>query len=235
MKSRFLVPVLPLMAALMGAPTPTAPPATAPAAGAAPAAAATAGDPLDALVADSPFGAPAGGGRAATPGATGPLELRSVVFVDGAYQFSVFDQGSGKADWVKIGEHGFPFIARSFNQERDALTVEHQGRTMVLSLQAAKTGTAAGNQPPPSPSPLPGANRNGQAQVPGAQTNANAGSPNGGPGPANGNANANGGVPAPPSATSNTNAAEAQRLQNLADEIRRRRGSGPQLVLPRKN
>jgi hypothetical protein len=38
-----------------------------------------------------------------------------------------------------------------------------------------------------------------------------------------------------PQANPNTNAAEAQRLQNLADEIRRRRGTGPQLVLPKKN
>jgi hypothetical protein len=200
---------LPAMAARPAAREPAAPATTPP-------------DPLDALVADSPFGAPAGGGRAATPGAAGPLELRSVVFVDGAYQFSVFDQGTGKADWVKIGERGFPFVVRSFNQEHDSLTVEHQGRTVVLALQPARTAVAA-NTPPSSPPPLPGAARN------------NAGQPQGGQASGSGNAaNPNAG-PAPPAGSANANASEAQRLQNLADEIRRRRGAGPQLVLPKKN
>jgi hypothetical protein len=144
MKSGWLALVL-LPVAAAQTPTPGPPnPATTPA------------DPLDALVADSPFGAPAGGSRPGAPSATGPLELRSIVFVDGAYQFSVFDQGTGKAEWVKIGESGFPFVARSFNRERDSLTVEHQGRTLVLALQPAKTAASGTNTPPP-PSPLPGA------------------------------------------------------------------------------
>jgi hypothetical protein len=204
------------------------PPAAGPApgaAGAAPSAPST--DPLDALVADSPFGATSGGNRSGTPGAAGPLELRSIVFVDGAYQFSIFDQGTGKSEWVKIGETGFPFVARSFNRERDALTVEHQGRTIVLPLQPAKMA-AAGNAVPPGPSPLPAPNRNGGTAP--APSNANPG-PNGQNGVPN-NANA---APPPAAANSNTSSGEAQRLQNLADEIRRRRGTGPQLVLPKRN
>lgn len=178
-------------------------------------------DPLDALVADSPFGAPAGGTGKGAAGATGPLELRSIVFVDGAYQFSIFDQGSGKAEWVRIDERGFPFVAKSFNRERDSLTVEHRGRTVVLALQAAKTAAATNNAPPNTPPPLPGAARN----------NANPTGVSSGPTPSNpGAGNTNAG-PAP-SPAGNTNAAEAQRLQNLADEIRRRRGSGP-ITLPK--
>ena len=183
--------------------------------------AATSSDPLDALVADSPFGAPSGGNGKAAAGATGPLELRSIVFTDGAYRFSIFDQGTGKAEWVKLDERGFPFLARSFDRERDALTIEHRGRTVVLALQAAKTAAATNPAPPNGPPPLPGAARNG---APPSSTNAS-----NGPGP--------NGVPtnaAPPAPPSTTNAAEAQRLQNLADEIRRRRGSGP-LVLPKNN
>ncbi len=220
---------LPAMAAPPAALVRSAPPAAGPVS---PAETPAAADPLDALVADSPFGAPAGGGRNVTPGATGPLELRGIVLVDDAYQFSIYDQSSGKADWVKIGERGFPFVARSFNQERDALTVDHQGRTLVLALQAAKTGTAGGNAPPASPSPLPGPARNGGGPASGGPAGNNPGNPSGGPG--NSNANAGAG-PAPPPSTANPNGSEAQRLQNLADEIRRRRGSGPQLVLPKRN
>jgi hypothetical protein len=184
--------------------------------------AASPSDPLDGLVADSPFGAPTGGGAKGTAGATGPLELRSIVFVDGAYQFSIFDQGTNKAEWVKLEEKGFPFVAKSFNRERDALTVEHRGRTVVLALPAAKTAVAANNPPPSGPAPLPGAARPNAASG-GAAPNVPSVNATG--------ANAPGPTPAPPSAT---NAAEAQRLQNLADEIRRRRGSGP-ITLPKNN
>jgi hypothetical protein len=220
MKSVLLALVLlPVMAAQTPAPVPAAP------TGPAPTRADATSDPLDALVADSPFGAPAGGNRGGPAGATGPLELRSIVFVDGAYQFSIFDQGTGKAEWVKIGETGLPFVARSFDRERDALTVEHRGRTLVLALQPAKMGTVAGGAPSAPPSPLPGANRNGPAQP----NNVNAAAPNGPPGGSGNNA----GPRATPPPASSTSAAEAQRLQNLADEIRRRRGTGPQLVLPK--
>jgi hypothetical protein len=187
------------------------------------AAAAPRADPLDGLVADSPFLSPAGGMRSAAATSTGPLELRSVVFVDGAYQFSIFDQGTGESDWVRIGEGGYPFVARSFNRERDALTVEHQGRTLVLALQPAKMASGAAAQPQSQP-PLPG---------PGDATNRK-GNPPPGQGPPHTAANASNNAPTPPGATS---AAEAQRLQNLADEIRRRRGTGSQMNLPqpRKN
>jgi hypothetical protein len=188
-----------------------------------------AADPLDGLVADSPFLPAAGGRGVAGVGAEGPLELRGIVFDDGAYRFSVYDQASREATWVRLDERGLPFVARSFNRERDALTVEHRGRTLVLELQPARM--ASGNAgPPPSPSPLPGAVDPNQ----GGQRGASLQPPrqaSGGPGGAPPAANAPGA--GPPS--SNTTAAEAQRLQNLADEIRRRRGSGSQLVLPKKN
>jgi hypothetical protein len=168
-------------------------------------------DPLDGLAADSPF-LPAAGGRRSAATATGPLELRSVVFMDGAYQFSIFDQGAGRAEWVRIGERGHPFVARSFNRERDELTVEHQGRTVVVTLQMAKMASGVPAQAQ-TQAPLPG---------PGDGGNRRPAQPQGQPGP---------GAPAavdpaatPPGAT---NSAEAQRLQNLADEIRRRRNPRP--------
>ena len=178
------------------------------------------GDPLDTLVTDSPF-VPASGGARAVAGATGPLELRGIVFDEGAYRFSVFDQGTGEANWVTLGERVQSFLARSFNQERDLLTVEHQGRTVVLALQPAKmaSGAAAMNQ---GPVPLPGAGE------PGTRRN------NGAIQPGGNASNAAGPVPMPPPGpAANPNPAEAQRLQNLALEIRRRRNTGSQIVLPK--
>jgi hypothetical protein len=168
-------------------------------------------DPLDKLVADSPF-VPADGARAA-PAAGGPLELRGVVFEDGGYLFSLYDQATRESTWVRLGETGQPFVARSFNRERDTLSVEYQGRMIELVLQPAKMAT--GGQPPPgSPPPLPdaGAGRD-QRNNPAP------------PAPAAQN-------PTAPPATNAAEAAQAQRLQNIADEIRRRRGNGPQ-PLPR--
>ncbi len=158
------------------------------------------GDPLDTLVRDSPFLPPAGGIRAASAGESGPLELRGVVFERGAYSFSVYDQTTREAVWVRLGESGHPFVARSFDQEGDALTVEHRGRSVVLVLEPAKTMTGdPGAAPPP---PLPTA---AEAAPPGANQPTPAANP-------------------PPAAA--VNPAEAQRLQNVADEVRRRRGAG---------
>jgi hypothetical protein len=188
-----------------------------PAGPAAPAASVAPADPLDALAADSPF-LPGSGARSPAATSTGPLELRSIVFVDGAYRFSVFDQGTSEANWVGIGERGYPFVARSFDRERDSLTVEHQGRTVVLALQPARMASS-GHMQPPSPSPLPG---QGDPTNPTNRRNAQ-----GGPvaNPAGGN------PPGGPNATQ-PNPAEAQRLQNLADEIRRRRAMGSRINLP---
>lgn len=185
-------------------------------------------DPLDALAADSPFLPGTGAGRAAAA-STGPLEMRSIVFVDGSYRFSIFDQGTGQSNWVGIEEKGYPFVVRSFNRERDELTVEHQGRSVVLGLQPARMASAA-VAGPASPAPLPGQNQ-GQGLGPGDPNNPtnrrNQAQQNAGPGPAGGQA----GQPA----SSAPNAAEAQRLQNLADEIRRRRGGGFRFNPPSAN
>ncbi len=183
-------------------------------------------DPLDALVADSPFLPGAGGRGAAAGGATGPLELRGIVFEDGAYVFSIYDQASKEAVWVRLDERGQPFVARSFNRERDSLTVEHHGRTVVLSLQPARMAGAQAGAPLP-PAPLPGAVES--AGPNNQNTPGNPAQP-----PAQG-PNAIAGAPTVPPSGSTPTATEAQRLQNLADEIRRRRGTGSQLVLPKKN
>jgi hypothetical protein len=179
-------------------------------------------DPLDVLVSDSPF-VPAGAssGRRDAPTSSGPLELRGIVFQNGGYSFGIYDQGTHEATWVRLGEKGQPFVARSYNRERDTLTVEFQGRTMILSLPAAKMVTA--NQAPPGPSappPLPDARaaKDQRAGAPPAEARP-AGTQN----------------PAAGSPAAVTNPTEAQRLQNLADELRRRRGSGPQPVEPPKN
>jgi hypothetical protein len=183
-----------------------------------------AADALETLLRDSPF-MPAAGARTTTAGETGPLELRSVVLEDGVFAFSIYDEASRQSSWVKLGENGYPFVARSFDHERDALTVEHRGRTMVLTLQPARMSSqqVAGATPPPLPT---AGQANGPGNVPSPMQNPGT-FPPGGPVPTAG--------PAQPGSPTVTNAQEAQRLQNMADEIRRRRRLSIPPQLPRRN
>ena len=80
-------------------------------------------DPLDTLMADSPF-KPAGSTKAVA-GQNGPLELRSVVFERGAYLFSLYDQTAKESFWVGVNEPGFPFLVRSFDRASDDASHGH--------------------------------------------------------------------------------------------------------------
>ncbi|MDB6165767.1 MAG: hypothetical protein JWQ83_907 [Lacunisphaera sp.] len=178
-------------------------------------------DLLDGLVHDSPFLTPAGG-RAVASGEAGPFELRSIVFEGGGYSFSVYDPSTKESAWVKLKETGFPFVARSFDREHDTLVVDYQGRSLALPLAATKTMAAAPAPPPPSPPALPT-----QPGAP-AQNAARNGAPPNVPQPGGPQNPSAGAFPGP----TNISPAEAQRLQNIADEIRRRRNVGSPPVLP---
>ncbi|HWA26664.1 MAG TPA: hypothetical protein VG734_13470 [Lacunisphaera sp.] len=170
-------------------------------------------DPLDALVRDSPFLPSGASPRAPSAGEGGPLELRSVVVEGGEYAFSIYDQGSHEAKWVKLNQEDLPFVAKSFDDEQEILSVEYQGRTLALKLQPAHTAGAAptgpGGPPPPLPSPDDAARQAGSRPQ-------NAGQSNGQP------------VPVQP-APGALKPEESQRLQQMAEEIRRRRAQPPQL------
>lgn len=170
-------------------------------------------DPLESLVRDSPFLPGTGPVRPSGSGESGPLELRSIVFERGKFFFSIYDQGSRESKWVTLGQQDLPFVARSFNQEQDILTVDYQGRTIALELQPAHIAGQSQPGSVPAPPPLPSAEETGRR----------------------------GGAPPADSAPSNPSSAappatmkpeESQRLQEMADEIRRRR---LQPVQPSKN
>lgn len=166
-------------------------------------------DPLEALVRDSPFLPPAGMTRTAAAGEGGPLEFRSVVFERGQFSFSIYDQAARESKWVTFGQQDLPFVVRSYDQEQDILTVDHQGRSLALKLQPAHTAgqlpSGAATTPPPLPSAEEAARR-GEA------------------GPAN--------PPSVPPASQTLDPAQSRRLEQMADEIRRRR---QQPVQPSQN
>lgn len=155
-------------------------------------------DPLESLVRDSPFLPITGAAPITASGEGGPLEFRSVVFELGEFFFSIYDQSARESKWVTFGETDLPYVVRSYNQEEDILTIDYQGRNLALKLQSAHTAGQITDGT--SPAPLPSAGEGGQNAGRSTQSEASA-----------------------PSSSSGVDAAQSQRLQEMADEIRRRR------------
>lgn len=144
---------------------------------------------LQSLVSNSPFGVATVGGPGG-PAAAGSLEFRGT-FVDRNERFfSLVDPSTRKAEWVGLNEAGRPFLVKSYDAERETISVEFQGRTLDLKLHSARVVALA--PMPVAPAPQPGA-------------------PNA----------ANAGAQARPAVAAGTS--EAQRLAQVAEEIRRRR------------
>jgi hypothetical protein len=163
-----------------------------------------AADRLDDLVRQSPFVPSSGAVRGEA--SRGELELRGVVWDRGSLRFSIFDRGTGESTWTRIDEEGLPFRARSFDREKDTLTLEYQGRVIVLELAEPQLSETQGPiEPAGNAPPLP------MNLGPGGTVN-----PPGQPG----------GLPAPATQPGN-GANDSQQLQQMADEVRRRRGVGP--------
>ncbi len=82
-----------------------------------------------------------------------PLELRGI-FKDGpVYQFSIYDTTKKRSLWVKLDQSGHDFVIKSFDAAHEAVTVEQQNRTYVLTLKKAKivplSATAVAGRPVP--------------------------------------------------------------------------------------
>lgn len=163
-------------------------------------------DPLDALVRDSPFLPGASTARTPATGESGPLELRSIVFEQGKFFFSIYDRGSRESKWVTLGQRDLPFVARSYNQEQETLTVDYQGRTVALKLQPSHIAGQSEPGSAPPPPPLPSADEAARQR---------------GPQPSNSVQPSPSPAPVPPPGA--VKPEESQRLQEMADEIRRRR------------
>jgi len=201
-RSVLLAGLLPALAAVSAVaapapgatPTPASPPAT---------------DPLETLMKDSPFMPQASG--SSTAGQNGPLEFRGVIMERGSYSFSLFDQGAKQSYWVGLNEPGLPFVVRSYDRTSDTVTVEQRGRTLALTLAAARTIPV---NPAMAPQPAPGAPAGQPGQPPGTAAGGQVQ-------PLPGSISPNGITPD-----------EAQRLQRIADEIRRRRAVGKAAPTP---
>src|SRR4051812_20573644 len=86
------------------------------------------------LAAKSPFLPPATQTVAAvTEGAS--IELRGITSAGGGVMFSIFDASKKTGTWVRLNETGNDFVVTKYDTNNDTVTVEHQGRPIVLALK----------------------------------------------------------------------------------------------------
>jgi hypothetical protein len=104
------------------------------------------------LVDTSPFLAP---GAAAGPNG-GPdsatLELRGIMSTPAGTRYCIYDPVRKAGAWVGLNERGNTFMIKSADLAHQAVTVQSEGRTLRLTLRAAKVaalGAAPGAPPVP--------------------------------------------------------------------------------------
>ena len=94
------------------------------------------------LAGRSPFGGVASEGSPGSP----VLELRGIMSGPDGMRYCVYDPSRHSSEWAAAEEAGHPFLVRSGDPALDAVTVEADGRVLVLRLREAKVLPA-----PPEP------------------------------------------------------------------------------------
>ncbi|MSU72952.1 MAG: hypothetical protein EXS43_11520 [Opitutus sp.] len=112
------------------------------------------------LAGSSPFLPPQTSGAGA-PTAGAPLEYRGFIDTPAGTQYRVYDPARKAGEWIKINEPNsvLNVVAKQYDEARNTLVVEYQGRAYTLAAREAKVvsaGNAAQAMPPPAPVPVPG-------------------------------------------------------------------------------
>lgn len=112
------------------------------------------------LAGSSPFAPPPSAVDAAAPTPDATLELRGIMAAGDSYMFSIYDSAKRSSSWLGLNDIGREFIVRSYDESRDTVTVDYQGRTLTLALKTAKVAAAPmmaqpANFVPPPPAPQP--------------------------------------------------------------------------------
>lgn len=106
----------------------------------------------------SPFLPPNAAAAGAAAGPASPIELRGLMPTPNGLAFCIFDTAKKKSVWIGMNETGHDFVVRSANPESDSISVDYQGKSMKLTLKAAKVdsaGAANAGAPAPMPGGLP--------------------------------------------------------------------------------
>ena len=102
----------------------------------------------------SPFTPPAAAApAAAATSAAGGLEYRGNIDLGDGLQFRLFDPAKKSGVWVRLNQRNeeLDVVARRYDDEQKALTIEHQGRSITLSMRVAKV--VSGGAPVQAPNP----------------------------------------------------------------------------------
>jgi hypothetical protein len=76
-----------------------------------------------------------------------PFELRGITAAGGGVMFSIFDPAKKTGMWVRLNEPGNDFMVTKYDTNNDTVTVEHQGRPIVLALRESKVVAASYSTP----------------------------------------------------------------------------------------
>lgn len=87
-------------------------------------------------------------------GPSGPIELRGVMETSDGVAYCIYDTAKKRNVWVGLNESGHEFVVRSADASTDSVKVDYQGRSMKLTLRAAKVASSG---PAQSMAPAPAA------------------------------------------------------------------------------
>ena len=134
-----------------------------------------------------------------------PFEFRAVLEEKGSKFFSIFETATRRSNWVELNDPVNGFSVKGYDVAKETITVDYQGKSMTLAIKRAPAVAQVMQQPIPQPMPGP----NGMVQP--------VGSPS-----------VQGGPTAP-------TAVDQQRIQQIQEEIRRRRALRSQAATPGVN
>lgn len=78
-----------------------------------------------------------------------PLELRSILKSGGDYEFSLYDLAKKQSTWTRLNEPGHDFVVKTYDPQKDTVTVEQRNRTYKLVLIEGKITPLRGVPQPP--------------------------------------------------------------------------------------
>jgi hypothetical protein len=157
---------------------------------------------LNGLVTNSPFGSAKSGVSSAGNGGD-PFEFRAVLGEDKEVLFSIYETATRRSNWVELNDPVNGFAVKSYDPAKESITVDYQGKSLTLAIKRAPAVAQVMQQPPqPQQPPSP----NGAVPTPGRFMGE--------------------GGPVGPTAV------DQQRIQQIQEEIRRRRALRSQASVP---
>ena len=152
---------------------------------------------LTGLINNSPFGTARSGAFGIGNAGSEPFEFRSYLEESNNKFFSIYETATRRSMWVELNDPVNGFSVKSYDKDKETITVDYQGKSMTLAIKRAPAVAQVIQQPMPQPGPTP------IMPMPGNTT-----------------------VQQGPSAI------DQQRIQQIQEEIRRRRALRNQAMVP---